>query len=49
MNILRHEFFSRLAIKNCLKIDVEYNDDDSDEFDLPIDETKFFFHLHEAI
>jgi hypothetical protein len=50
MKVLRHEFISRLVIKNCLQIDIENNDDDdSDEFVLPIDETKLFFLLHETI
>jgi hypothetical protein len=50
LKIVSNEFISRLAIKNCLQIDIENKDDnDSDEFVLPIDETKFFFLLHENI
>jgi len=50
LDLLSRNLFSRLAIKNCLQIDIENNDDDdSDEFVLPIDETKLFFLLHETI
>ena len=49
LKVFRYEFFSRLTIKNCLEINIEDNNYDSDEFVLPIDETKLFFHLHETI